>query len=37
MKEKKTEEKLPGYPLYASKDDIYNNATEAKNINPEEV
>ena len=37
MKEKKTEEKLPGYPLYASKDDIYNNATEAENINPEEV
>jgi hypothetical protein len=37
MKAKKTEEKLPGYPLYESKDDIYNKATEAKNINPEEV
>ena len=28
---------LPGYPLYPSSEDIYNNAKEEKNINPEDT
>ncbi len=37
MKEKKEENKLPGYPVYPAKDDIYNNATDEKNLNPEDL
>jgi hypothetical protein len=28
---------LPGYPLYPSKEDIYNNAREETNLNPEDL
>jgi hypothetical protein len=37
MKKNKEKNKLPGYPVYPKKDDIYNTDKEEKDLNPEDI